>query len=253
MYWPIILVSALIGILFIRFKRGLPTEWLPRLWSKEFFLFSMILMLTLVSGMALPFLFRAKSFKGIALDLAFPLRGGTFVILAGGANWSVNMHAYTGGPQDRYAYDIARLNAFGMRAAGLSPTQLERYEVFGADVVAPCSGEVIEVEDGFPNQPPLSPDFNNLYGNHIVIFCHNHSVLLAHLQAGSVFIQAGDFVETGQLIASVGNSGSTLEPHLHIHAVLGRHGYQEQRTNSLEGVPLKLGGRFMIKHEWFTN
>lgn len=125
MYWPIILVSALIGIVFFRFKRGLPAEWLPRRWSKEFFFFPLTMMLTLVSGIALPYLFRAKSFDGIALDLAFPLRGDTFVILAGGVNWSVNQHAYTGGPQDRYAYDISRLNAYGMRATGKDRRRIE--------------------------------------------------------------------------------------------------------------------------------
>jgi len=59
------------------------------------------------------------------------------------------------------------------------------FYTFGVRTLAPCDGEVIATKDGFPNRVPLDPDTENPYGNHVVL----------------------------------GNSGSTLEPHLHCHAV----------------------------------
>ena len=43
-------------------------------------------------------------------------------------------------------------------------------------------------------------------------------LLLAHLQRGSLRVRAGDDVEPGTLLAEVGHSGNSTEPHLHIHA-----------------------------------
>ena len=39
--------------------------------------------------------------------------------------------------------------------------------------------------------------------------------LLAHACAGSVNVRKGDRVRAGQVVAQVGNSGSSLGPHLH--------------------------------------
>jgi len=50
-------------------------------------------------------------------------------------------------------------------------------------------------------------------------------LLLNHLKKDSVNVEVGDQVNVGDLIARVGNSGSTSEPHLHIH---------HQRKNPLE-------------------
>jgi len=50
-------------------------------------------------------------------------------------------------------------------------------------------------------------------------------LLLNHLKKDSVNVEVGDQVTVGDLIARVGNSGSTSEPHLHIH---------HQRQNPLE-------------------
>lgn len=42
--------------------------------------------------------------------------------------------------------------------------------------------------------------------------------MLGHLQPGSVRVQAGGNVAVGDWLRSVGNSGNTDEPHLHVHA-----------------------------------
>jgi len=41
---------------------------------------------------------------------------------------------------------------------------------------------------------------------------------MAHFQQGSITVSEGDVITAGSRIGSVGNSGNTTEPHLHIHA-----------------------------------
>ena len=41
----------------------------------------------------------------------------------------------------------------------------------------------------------------------------------AHLKTGSVKVKVGDQLTTGQVIASLGNTGNTDAPHLHFHVM----------------------------------
>nr|WP_245547589.1 M23 family metallopeptidase [Nocardia brevicatena] len=43
-------------------------------------------------------------------------------------------------------------------------------------------------------------------------------ICLSHLRRGSVMVAEGQFVEAGERIGVVGNSGNPSESHLHIHA-----------------------------------
>ena len=58
-------------------------------------------------------------------------------------------------------------------------------------------------------------------GNHVVLRCGDVEVLLAHMRQGSVVVSAGEPVKLGQAIGKVGNSGYSMEPHLHIGAKRG--------------------------------
>ena len=42
-------------------------------------------------------------------------------------------------------------------------------------------------------------------------------MVLAHLKKGSIKVKEGQHVNEGEFLAQVGNSGSSSEPHLHIH------------------------------------
>jgi murein DD-endopeptidase MepM/ murein hydrolase activator NlpD len=42
-------------------------------------------------------------------------------------------------------------------------------------------------------------------------------VLYAHMKPGSVQVKVGQRVKTGDLLGYVGNTGSSTEPHLHMH------------------------------------
>jgi len=69
------------------------------------------------------------------------------------------------------------------------------------------------------NKPKESEGFGSFGGNHIMIKADNYYVLLCHLKKGSLNVKKGDVVKSGQQIAEAGNSGSSIQPHLHIQVM----------------------------------
>jgi len=75
----------------------------------------------------------------------------------------------------------------------------------GSSVVAAAAGKVLI---------SLSSGYNGGYGQYVVIQHSNGTqTLYAHLSAN--FVSAGDFVDQGQLIGNIGNTGLSTGPHLH--------------------------------------
>ena len=55
--------------------------------------------------------------------------------------------------REDYAIDIVKLNWSGNRATGIYSQELSSYAIYGESVQSPCSGEVVEVVDGLPENP----------------------------------------------------------------------------------------------------
>ncbi len=61
-----------------------------------------------------------------------------------------------------------------------------------------------------------------LMGNHLILRMSDGShVALPHLQQGSVQVAVGDPVSAGDVVAAVGNSGNSSEPHVHLQVMDG--------------------------------
>ncbi len=103
--------------------------------------------------------------------------------------------------------------------------------------------------DGLPDLVPPEKDTDNLAGNHVVLACEGVEVILAHLKQGSVAVTSGMRVNEGDVLGQVGNSGDTSQPHLHLHAERG--GEPGEILNG-EGVPIELGGRFLVRNSLFN-
>jgi len=192
-----------------------------------------------------------------AVNLAFPLKGGAYLVVNGGSNISVNQHlmtldasmarfhAYRG---QSYGVDIVKLDAWGLRAAGLQPTQPAAYDIYGETVYAPCAGQVVAAQDGLPDMQVPLMDREYMAGNHVLLRCKQADVLMGHFKPGSVKVGLGDQVAVGQAVAAVGNSGNTGEPHLHIHA------QQPGTVNepfSGNPLPMRFDGRFLVRNDRF--
>ncbi|HEX8618088.1 MAG TPA: M23 family metallopeptidase [Thermoanaerobaculia bacterium] len=185
-------------------------------------------------GVALGVL-RAHAVPPGAIELRFPLSNGAYLVAHGGSDTAANMHGYD--KAQRFGVDIMKLNSFGTRASGLSPRELNRYAVFGANVLSPCDGTVVAAVDGLPDNAPGIRDEKRKEGNHVIVRCGDANVTLAHLQKGSVTARPNTTVAAGAILARVGNSGNTTEPHLHIHA--DRNGL---------GVPARFDGRWLVRN-----
>jgi len=244
-YWPLLFALAFGIAVIMSWPRGRP--WLPerlKPWIESLTFASIAAMFLAALSSALS----ARSFPAEkAVPLSFPLKDGNFHILHGGSSELMNHH-YPIRAQ-KFALDIVQLNALAIRARGLLPTDLNAYAIFGSDVVAPCSGEVIASESSLKDLTPPNGDDENLLGNHVIIFCNGVSVLLAHLKQDSVLVRSGDWVERGAVIGQVGNTGNTTEPHLHIHAVAGRHIDTDEIGFTAEGLPMVFDGQFPVRND----
>jgi Peptidase family M23 len=193
-----------------------------------------------------------------AVDLAFPLRDGNYLILNGGSNIRINAHIKTldeSVPRFRnyrgqsYGIDIIQIDRFGSRANGIVPKDLAAYQIYGEPVLAPCSGKIVQAIDGFPDMPIPQVDRVNRAGNYVILRCGDTDVLLAHFRPQSLSVQQGMEVRVGDRLAEVGNSGASDEPHLHI-------GVQRFGTTAApfsgDPLPMKFVGRFLIRGDRVT-
>lgn len=187
---------------------------------------SVFLLFSVLNGLAI-----ASHYpSGKTLDVDFPLSSGTYYVLQGGGSAVTNpFHALSG---DKKAVDIVKLNRFGNRADGIAPRALSAYEIFGEALHSPCQGRIEQVRDGLPDNPPGHPDTEQSEGNFVVLRCDEADIFMAHLKRGSIKLAPGDIVATGQPLAEIGNSGNSLEPHLHVSA-----------TENGREIGLRFGGR----------
>ncbi|WGV25655.1 M23 family metallopeptidase [Halotia branconii] len=190
-----------------------------------------------------------------AVNLAFPLRGGDYLILNGGSDIRINAHlktmdesvarfrAYRG---QSYGIDIIQIDRFGLRTQGVVPSDPVAYQIYGEPVLAPCAGKIVQAIDDLPDMTIPQIDRVNRAGNHVILRCGDIDVLLAHFRPQSLSVQTGTDVKVGDRIAEVGNSGASDEPHLHIHA---------QRPGSSvapfsgDPLPMRFNGRFLIRSD----
>jgi Peptidase family M23 len=174
-----------------------------------------------------------------AIDVGFPLTRGTYLVAQGGSEPAANIHAQH--PAQRYAVELVKLNSAGMRARGIYPNDAKAYAIFGETVVSPCDGTVVAAIDAFPDAARISLDEKNPLGNHVTLRCGDADVTLAHLQRGSVAVRTSATVARGTPLGRVGNSGTSTEPHLQIHA-------ERHAANSTASVPLRLDGRWLVRN-----
>ena len=213
--------------------------------------------LAAVALVALAPLVAGRTTPAGAVDLAFPLGAGAYLVVSGGADVNLNAHLNTLADNERfrpwvgqsYGVDLVAIDGWGLRATGIAPADPAAYAIFGRDVLAPCDGTVAAVHDGVPDLPVPQKDRVNLAGNFVLIDCGAHLVALAHFQQGTIRAAAGDVVTTGMVLGAVGNSGNSDEPHLHIHV---QRGTTAEAPMSGEPVPLTLDGRFPVRNDRFS-
>ena len=145
--------------------------------------------------------------------LRLPFTGEWFVFW-GGRDAIDNYHVVA--PDQRFAYDLV-IAKDGRTHTG-SGLQNSDFFCFGQPILAPADGTVITAVDGVPDNTPGQMNAAQPAGNQVVLDHGNGEFsFLAHLQRGSVAVQQGAQVSTGDVLGWCGNSGHSSEPHLHYH------------------------------------
>ncbi|MEO8002173.1 MAG: M23 family metallopeptidase [Arenimonas sp.] len=172
----------------------------------------------------------------------FPLKGNWIA----GAGSTLHSHHRWVVPEE-FAFDFVRFGASGSTYAGTG-SRPEDYYAYGQPVSAVAEGEVVVVRDGIPDSvgamrradetltdyqkrlrenqgAMLAQGVDVIPGNHVIVR-HADGVysVSAHLKPGSIKVKVGDLVKEGQVIAAVGTSGNSTEPHLHFHLCDGPSG-----------------------------
>lgn len=113
---------------------------------------------------------------------------------------------------------------------------LSDYYAYGKPVLSPCYGRVVALSATLADNIVGEVDTINNWGNFILIQIHTGAyVLLAHLQKDSIKVTLDSYVTPGQILASVGNSGRSPQPHLHMHV-------QESIILGSRTIPFHLSG-----------
>jgi hypothetical protein len=158
--------------------------------------------------------------------------------------------------------------------SAVSTEPVERFYAFGLPILAPADGRVVAAHDGVEDLVARRSQVSRIpytltqgvraragaagiAGNHVIIELADRSgfAVLAHLRQGTVRASVGSPVSTGQVLGECGNSGNSMQPHVHIqvmdaadpftarglpmsfrdYRVLPRHGGEPVRVG--QGIP----------------
>ncbi len=96
--------------------------------------------------------------------------------------------------------------------------QPEDFYTFGLPVLAPAAGRVVKTVSHIADNKNGEINTQQNWGNLIIL---QHSPYLysqiSHLKRDSLLVKEGDYVTVGTRIALAGNSGRSVEPHIHMH------------------------------------
>lgn len=147
----------------------------------------------------------------------------------------------------RYALDFVRTEN-GLSYGG-DGSRLEDFHCFDQPVLSPAWGFVIACRSDIPDNLPGEMNLRDNWGNHVLIgLASGESVLLAHLRQASVCVFPGQAVVPGQVLGRCGNSGRSLQPHLHLHVQQGAWLGAPTRPFHLAGY-LDRDGQFVLDGE----
>lgn len=148
----------------------------------------------------------------------------------------------------------------------LSPISVTNTLAWSQPVFAPLDGVVAEIHDGVPDRerinmvydlirlrifrPKPGSPFSAYGGNYVLLKCDGVHVLLAHLRCGSIRVKPNDKVRAGDQLGEVGNSGSSIQPHLHLQVMENEclfPLFANLLPVSLRTVHKKIEGEWMLK------
>jgi murein DD-endopeptidase MepM/ murein hydrolase activator NlpD len=123
--------------------------------------------------------------------------------------------------EGRWAWDFVVADEQGRTHRGLG-LSLDEYYGYGIPVRAAGDGVVARVVDGIADNVPPRENGDEPWGNFVIVE-HGPGIFseISHFQCGSISVRPGERVRRGQILGRCGNSGRSLEPHIHIQLQAG--------------------------------
>lgn len=134
----------------------------------------------------------------------------------------------------RHALELVAVDEQGRTHTG-EGTENAQYYCWDRPVLAPAEGTVVAVERGAgDNLPRDRVNGRQPLGNYVLLdFGNGEYGLFGYLRSGSLQVEPGQRVSTGQVLGLCGNSGLSTEPRVHVHLQDG-----PATTNGAQGLPL---------------
>lgn len=137
----------------------------------------------------------------------------------------------------RFGIDFLQVDSTGSsRRPGSDPAKNDSYYAYGAELLAVADGVIAGTKDSIPENVvggravPIT--LTTVGGNYVALdIGGGRYALYAHVQPGSLRVKVGDRVKRGQVLALLGNSGNSTEPHVHFQFADG------PTFLSSEGIP----------------
>ncbi len=176
-----------------------------------------------------------------------PLRGKNWLAANGPSNTSAHRRAMlpiNGQPHigQRYAIDWIQLGGDGNSFTG-DKRKNSSYHAWDQEIHAVANGKIVAVKDGIPENVPNSGQiavpitYETLAGNHIIQdLGDGHFAAYAHLRPGTLKVKVGETVQAGSVLAHLGNTGNSSEPHLHFQVC------DAPSFPASEGLPFAING-----------
>lgn len=137
-------------------------------------------------------------------------------------------------PTEEFAIDWIRVNPQGRLFTGDAKDPKHWYG-YGAELIAVAPGTVIEVVSDLPDEPagksPEGLTIEQIAGNRVIVdLGFGRYAYYAHIAPHTTTVKVGDYVQQGQKIGLLGNTGNTDAPHLHFQLI--------DRPSTLDGAAL---------------
>ena len=122
---------------------------------------------------------------------------------------------------EAFAYDFLVIGSGG-KSYERTGSRNSDYYAYREPVLAAGDGEVVYMRNSVPENVPGQAMPATPGGNAIVIrHDDDQYTYYAHMTPSGMKVGVGDSVSAGDVIGEVGNSGDSVEPHLHFHAMSG--------------------------------
>jgi len=147
------------------------------------------------------------------------------ILLPVAGRWFVYEAPYTGTHKGRWAYDLQICDERGLNASTINPERNEDYWTWEQPVYAPITSWIVSAERRNPDHPPGTIDWSLLNQANSITLDIGHDVwlTLGHFRQDSISpdVTAGAAVAKGTLLGSIGDSGTSKFPHMHLELSSG--------------------------------